>query len=148
MLRETFEGKQGARDELRVFWLPEGVLLSCHSYTWSSGGETTINDGNFYYNWRPRDPEDPMRYRVTSSGGWRDGGVWAGDHNCREGLRFHLAQLREHGEFVMPWKHQPFLWLNHYMDDKRGDRTRERLRLLPVEVRAGMGLSPEPEPES
>ena len=144
------------RDEaLYVFWhARDGLLLKFDTYN-----TTRVNGGNVYYNVKPKAgvlPHDSdLCHGVTSSGGWHgaDGDqvnwVWAGDHDCREALRFHLRQLREHGDFVTPWQYTPYLSMCHYQDYKdshaQGLRypddferhrqiDRERIALLPATV--------------
>ena len=123
----------------------EGVLLVFDTYN-----GTKVNGGSFYYNWRPAfDPgTSGQPYpRVTSNGGYTkdgEGWVWAGDHDCREAVRFHLRRLRQYGAFVTPWRAQPFLWLLHYMDTKTPNYdyraiTAARIALLPVGIQEAIG---------
>jgi hypothetical protein len=65
--------------------------------------------------------------------------IWAGDHDCREALRFKIEGMKNNGTFLKTWKEQPFLWLLHHQDteDKNYDYKKinqERIALLPVEV--------------
>jgi hypothetical protein len=131
-----YDDNDPIRDEtLYVLWESKrGILLVFDTY---SG---RVNGGNFYYNIRPKDIDNFFGNRVTSSGGFRDG-VWVGQHDCREGLKFHIQQLEEYGDFVTPWIEQPFLWLLHYSDTKGGYRTydhkeinQQRINLLPTVV--------------
>jgi hypothetical protein len=128
-------------ETLQVWWYAEkGILLCFDTY----GGDS-VNGGKFYYNIKlPESPRVP--WSVTSSGGSREdpvgGYIWVGDHDCREGVRFHIDQLAEHGKFVTPWIEQPFLWLLHYMDtkDKKPgcinykEVNRQRIAMLPQDV--------------
>lgn len=56
------------RDESLYIYFRDkgGVLLAFDTYY----GEKSVNGGNFYYNWKPKN-KDYEKYRVTSSGGWR-----------------------------------------------------------------------------
>lgn len=133
-------GEEEAADEhLYVLWHADGVLLKFDTH----GGDS-VNGGQFYYNWRPRNNAPEEGNDCLSSGGWErmaDDWIWSGNHDCREALRYHLRQLRERGGFVKPWVRRPFLWLLHYMDEKTEGFdykavNRERLLMLPAEVRA------------
>lgn len=126
-----------------------GVLLVFDTF-----GGSRVNGGKFYYNVRPKDRDAGMGY-AGSSGGYRfcphngscrdaDDLVWAGDHDCREAIRFHLRQLESAGEFIMPWKVQPHLWLCHHGDtqgDGAEDYSRirqDRIAMLPLDVQAAI----------
>jgi len=66
-------------------------------------------------------------------------GIWSGDHDCREALKFNINNLIENGTFIKKWKNQPFLWLLHYMDHKEDGYdheaiTKERISRLPEDV--------------
>ena len=143
----TCDGKD---EFLYVFWHPEGILLRFDTY----GGDR-VNSGNFYYNWKPKNPEKwrPC-HSVLSSGGWRSKDkdlpladwVWAGFHDCREALRLHLRELRRCGTFVCPWQYDPMLNIWHYGDthgqrcdreqfDRLMDSTARRIAALPQHVR-------------
>lgn len=151
-------GGKDARDEVfYVFWHDaDGLLLAFDTYN-----TTHVNGGNLYYNIRPKPGILPrnssLRHGATSSGGWhgQDGDeanwIWSGNHDCREALRYHLRQLRAHGEFVTPWVDQPFVWLLHYMDTKDATGTslpysgydhkainKARIALLPAHVQAAI----------
>ena len=91
-------------DELKVFWR-EGILLYFDTY----GG--TRNGGKFWYNW---DKSDNAEYGCTSSGGMHDG-IWVGDHDCREAVRFNIRRLETNGTLLKQWKKCPScLWITHY----------------------------------
>jgi len=132
-----------------------GILLVFDTYC-----ERSINGGNFYYNWRPADV-DGKWYTLTSSGRWEgdnETGCWAGGHDCREALCHHIRQMELHGQFMKPWKANPYMGFTHYMDwvneEKRtGERyprdysaihkiEAERYGLLPERVRTAIGPFP------
>lgn len=127
-------GSKKTYDErLFIFW-KNGVLLVFDTYL-----EESVNGGHFYYNWIPNDYKEGRHY--TSSGGYygEDPMIWAGDHDCREALRFHIQRLEENGTFLPVWKNKPFLWLLHYMDTKDDDYdyeaiNKERISMLPKEI--------------
>lgn len=57
--------------------------------------------------------------------------VYAGYHDGREALRFHIRQLREYGSFLPRWAECNMLHLTHYMDlKKKGDDWKERSALM------------------
>ena len=135
-----------APESLYVFWHDaDGILLKFDTYD-----THRVNGGKFYYNWRPND-QTLRGPHVLSSGSYTEetenGYVWAGDHDCREALRFHIRQLKTYGTFVKPWIRKPFLWLLHYVDTRSGTGkydfeaiNNERIVLFPENVRKGMGL--------
>lgn len=133
------------RDEkLFVLWRADGILLVFDTF------EKDVNGGNFYYNWLAHQYGD--RHGATSSGSyilppgkkWSEvemtNLVWAGSHDCREGLKFHIRQLEKYGKFLPKWEGKPFLWLLHHGDhanDKPYDYeaiNKERIAMLPPEV--------------
>jgi hypothetical protein len=116
ILAEPFQGHYS--EIFYVFYhIQDGILLKFDTY-----GGNRVNGGNFCYNWIPQLGENGIpteeAFRCTSSGGYNSDWLWAGDHDCREALRYHIASLRKHGRFVTPWVREPFLWLLHYMDVK------------------------------
>lgn len=126
-----------------LFHRAEGIFLKFDTF----GGDK-VNGGNFYYNWVPNNWENWQEWgHCTSSGGVSEvDGVrlWAGSHDCREALRYHLRQLRQHGTFLTPWKKSPFIWFLHYKDtdDKDynyGAINRERIAMMPEDVQAALG---------
>lgn len=126
----------------------KGILLKFDSYN-----QAWINGGKYLYCWKPHTRDFPVQ--VTSSGGyrhldavprgqeegaWKDRTklYWAGDHDCREALRFHIERLEEHGTFLAKWPtgHKHFLWLLHYGDTRNPDYdykaiNKERVAMLP-----------------
>jgi hypothetical protein len=130
-------------EKLYFLWR-DGILLKFDTYR-----TTGVNSADFYYNWRPTTKE--REYGITSSGCGHEDGIWAGHHDGREGLAFHLRQLEANGEFLKIWKHPQFLWFLHYMDtrDAKGESTDKydynainaaRFAMLPDEVRAAILL--------
>jgi hypothetical protein len=107
VLTRTFAGRDAAETSL-VLWHPDGILGTLESYHGDH-----LNTAKVYYNVRPHDEFLP--WSVTSSGQHRLG-VWAGDHDAREGIRYNLDALREHGDFLSPWVARPWLWFLNYTD--------------------------------
>lgn len=121
-----------------------GILLDFDTY----GGDG-VNGGKYYYCIRLN--EDTSG-RVTSSGGFRDydspNRYWAGDHDCREAIRYKINRLRENGTFLREWPKDNgiFLWFLHYMDTKTDDYdynaiNKERIAMLPEWVRKQFSLN-------
>lgn len=108
VLTRAFTGRDGVGEKHLVLWHPDGILGTVESYQ----GDM-LNIAEVYYNVRPH--EEYLPWSVTSSGQYRDG-VWIGDHDAREGIRFNLAALREHGDFVNPWVFRGWVWLLNYTD--------------------------------
>jgi hypothetical protein len=144
VLHENFMGNE-TMETFFVYWHPEGILLCFDTY-----GGVNINGGNFYYNWLPSGKIEDVPWRITSSGGYTEFDingkcwVWIGHHDCREALRFHIRQLRQHGTFLNPWVKQPFLWLLSYGDTKQEGYsyeaiTRSRIEKLPDYVQTAIG---------
>lgn len=102
---------KGSDETFLVLWHPDGILGTIESYH----GDR-VNTQKVYYNVRPVGTEY-LPWGVISSGRYTDG-VWVGDHDAREGLRFNLDQLRAHGDFLPVWVERPFLWLLTYEDSK------------------------------
>jgi hypothetical protein len=112
-----------------IFWR-DGILLSFDTYN-----SDHVNGGHFYYNWKG------PRGSYLSSGHAVENDIWVGDHDCREGLKFHIRQLEENGSFLPKWVERPFLWMLHHGDtanDKVYDYeslNAKRIAMLPREVR-------------
>lgn len=109
--REAFIGRNDADEHFFVFFHPDGVLLTFDTY----GGEN-INGGNFYYNVaidkRRKHPSDAF-----SSGHYPEQYIFAGNHDCRNGISNNIDALRKVGKFLNPWKYDPgVVWLVHYAD--------------------------------
>lgn len=128
----AYDPEPAPAERFVILWHPDGILGKCESYNWTGRNTAVI-----YYNVRPHDRND--FWHATSSGRFHDG-VWVGDHDVREGLRFKLDRLRSVGEFVSPWIERPFLWLLTYAEpDEIGYDyraiTEGRLSRLPAHVR-------------
>ena len=147
VLRLPFESNWASAEENRpteifyVYWKRDEALLLCFDTL-----RGRINGGKVYYNIKPYEEIDWQREFCgsISSGSFYEG-VWCGDHDCREALRFNIARLRQHGTFLAKWVKQPFLWLLHFMDTKTEDYdykriNRERLAMLPENVRSAIGV--------
>lgn len=126
--------KDDDKDEtLFVFFnTSKGILLVFDTY------RGRVNDGRFYYNWLPNSFNWHEYHNFTSSGGF-DGGIWVGNHACREALRFNIRMLSEHGQFITPWVKRPFLWLLHHQDLKvksydYENINAERIAMFPLHV--------------
>lgn len=120
-------------ERIFIFWR-DGILLVFETYM-----EDGVNGGHFYYNWAPHNFKEAFHY--TSSGSYvhDDPWIWAGDHDCREALRFHIRRLEENGTILPVWKGRPFLWLLNYMDTKDDNYdhdqiNRERIAMLPKDI--------------
>ncbi len=110
-LKKSYD--DGKIDRHYIMWHPEySVLLNFDTY----GGNETVNGGNFYYAWKPKNMKNWHDY--TSSGGFKPGDIWVGSHDCREALRFNFEELRDNGQFLKQWTEQPHLWLMHYGDQR------------------------------
>ncbi len=149
VLEEKFKNDRDTECTYYIMWHPDGILLSFDTFSWP-GEEQNINGGNFYYNWKPK--LNNTYWGVTRSGHIAANGTWVGYHDCREGLRFHLRQLRECGDFVVPWVEDPHLWLMHYMNTssvesehyaisslKHAEFTEKNIKLLPGYVQKAIG---------
>lgn len=131
VLEEEFVGdNHGDRkhDTFFVFWHKEfGLLLEFDTY--SGYG---VNGGKVFYNWIPNDKQGCFRF--TSSGGFNKTDVWAGDHDCREGLITNMTSLAENGQLLPVWQRKPgATWLTHYMDHremKNGESMYDRIARL------------------
>lgn len=125
-------------DVLKVYWHDDGLLLYFDTYCGNR------NSGKLWYNWRPLPYIDcQAKWQCTSSGGYEkiDGElIWAGYHDCREAIRTNINRLREWGEFLVPWRKQPFaLWVRHYGEtggslESHDDKSRERIDKLPKDI--------------
>ena len=90
-----------------------GIILYFTTYG------SSVNSGSFYYCWKPNNRN--VGNRVTSSGryesesheNWRgderfeieypEDLYWAGNHDCREGIRYNISQLKRNGTFYPIW---------------------------------------------
>jgi hypothetical protein len=99
------------------FKADEGIILTLESY------RGRVNNAKMYYNIELRADADRS---CLSSGGYVGknslGGytTFSGNHDIREGFRFHLNRLRENGTFLAKWVKRPWLWFLTYMDTKGG----------------------------
>lgn len=145
VLTIPFVGREQISEEFRVLFSPaDCILLSFDTY----GGDH-VNGGNFYYNWKPTSAQTSFGPHL-SSGSWTQVDsewIWAGYHDCREALRFHLRQLRTLGSFVNPWLVDERPWMCHYMDTDGGYQhgkydpiIQERLAMLPDSVRKAIRI--------
>jgi hypothetical protein len=141
VLIEPFTGSNGEEEHFFIYWHPDGILLVFDTHQ-----SIHINGGNFYYNIDFKEPR--ARSLPISSGGFEhaeDGRlIWTGSHDCREAIKFRIRELREHGTFLNPWVHRPFLWLLHYMDTKVPGYdykaiNEARIAKLPEHVRKALG---------
>ena len=157
-----FDGDHGEtveNEQLCILWHPEGLLLVCDTYTMGGRGPT-INRGTVYYNWKPCD--DKQGFRWTSTGQYGKDGIFSGYHHS-EALRYNMQNLRDHGEFVVPWVGDPRFNLTHWMEDRaveeeakdihennwrvglnrRKEMTRKRVKLLPDSIQECIGVQDE-----
>lgn len=137
VLRIPFAGS-GVNETFFIFYHRiDGILLQFDTFNAKS-----VNGGTFYYTIKPHDKTYFFR-EVVSTGGYIDDETVQGSHDCREAFRHKLAQLREHGTFVVKWPNQPFLWLLHYMDTKDDGYDYKainaaRIAMLPQDVQANI----------
>lgn len=121
-----------------------GLLLAFDTF----GGDQ-VNGGKLYYCWRPKDITQYVPY-LLSSGHYCNydspDRYWAGDHDCREAIRYNVANLLQHGTFLSKWPSDngQFLWLLHYMDTRQegydyASITVERIAMLPQWVQEMIG---------
>ena len=96
----------------------EGFILKIGTYKWDSSSEESINTAILYYNLVPKDPQGPWRW--TSSGSYRDG-IWAGDHDVREGLKHKISMLQEFCIVLPKWKRRPFFWFIQHNDKENNE---------------------------
>lgn len=140
-----FQGSCEKPDHHYVMFQPElGILLNFDTYFGDS-----VNGGKYYYNLEAnRDPEGKIisiPFQTTSSGCMRDG-IWAGDHDCREAVRFKINRLKLHGTFLKSWKKKPYISLTNYMDwNKKGSdyKSEDVFSKLPLNVQKA--ITPEEE---
>jgi hypothetical protein len=97
-------------ETLFVLYRKPGILLKFYTFRGKVGG------GRFCYNWAPNDYQEYLEAIIrgefiTSSGAWTKEGMWAGYHDCREGLRFHINQFERFGKFIEPWVVYPYFSL-------------------------------------
>lgn len=123
------------KERFFILWRTDGILLVFDTF-----GGNSVNGGHFYYNWVPNEGA----HDVTSSGGMINDKTWAGDHDCRQGLKFHIRQLEKNGKFLPKWEGRPWLWLLHHGDTStnnfnREKITAERIAMLPPEVQEAIG---------
>lgn len=99
--QEPWDSKYGKGNFNYIYWQDEkGILL--HFTSWN--GDKKINGGGFDYNVElPKDY--PGGITSSYSGAVDSGNSWifAGNHDCREGMRYKIRRLEEHGKFIVPW---------------------------------------------
>jgi hypothetical protein len=128
-------------EAFQIWWHDtDAILLAFDTY-----GGKSVNGGKFYYNVKLPFASCEIR----SSGHFLEfdekakEGIWSGDHDCREAIRYHVERLREEGDFVNPWKERPFIWLLHHGDTKVEGYdykaiNSERIAMLPENVRTAI----------
>lgn len=141
VLTVPFEGRY-VPEEMTLWWSPEGLLLRSETFSFDGERERGLNSSTVYYNLAIENREG--LWSVTSSGSMREGGIWVGDHDAREGLAAKLDGLRSVGSFLPKWRARPWLWLLTYVDtdDKGYDHgaiNEERIAALPQYVRDAIG---------
>lgn len=144
LLLPFVDSEHGERQEnsFRVYWNNRiGSMMHLDTYY----GNKSVNGGKWHYAWKPNEGEN--RFNCTSSGSFTEGGIWLGDHDCREGVGIAIRMFEQCGAFVKPWpKYYRLPWLAHYMDWKHSkdwqvnsahvDRvSAERWLMLPEEIR-------------
>jgi hypothetical protein len=136
-------------EHFRIYWQPLGFLLTVESYQ-----GVRVNSAKLYYNLHVDTPEkrdELMEY--TSSGSWiewdddNSSYTWAGDHDVREALCYHVEELAAHAQVLTKWRVAPYMWLINYQEghsqskDYRVDSRRYddintmRIASLPNELR-------------
>ena len=140
-LKVDFKGYENRDEVFYIYWdTNHGILLCFDTYG------INVNGGHFYYNWIPKNRQ--VAYKYTSSGGFEkhnDEMVWVGYHDCREDIDVNIRNLSENGEFVVPWKDRPFLWLLHFRDEEKyGDNeeykevNKQRIAMLPEGIQTAI----------
>jgi len=149
IMNEPFTTQEGINENLYILWHNEfSILLKFDSHTyaddgsWAKAGKEVpspnVNGGNFYYNIKL----SKSARNVTSNGSFNETDgcyIWSGHHDCREGLKHHINNLSENGEFLSQWAYRPFLWLLHHADTKNEGYdykkiNEERIAKLPQHV--------------
>lgn len=126
-------------DTFAILWkASEGLLMRAESY-W--GGKST-NSAEVYFNLQTD------RFPHRASGEFCDG-AFIGHFDCRQGLRYALAEMRAQGQFLPQWRRRPFLWLLSYMDSKREGYdyraiSEQRIASLPEDVRRAITVPDAP----
>lgn len=126
-------------DTFAILWkASEGLLMRAESY-W--GGEST-SSASVYFNL------ETDGFPARGSGGLCDG-AFIGDFDCREGLRYTLAEMRNQGRFLPRWRRRPFLWLLNYAESRTNQQdyraiNEQRIALLPEDVRRAITVPDAP----
>lgn len=104
---------ENAKDALYIFFhYGKGLLLSCDTFE-----NKIINDSNLYYNFKPHDVNNESWWDCVSSGHMTQKGVWVGNHNVKDGLKYCIEKFEQYGVFLQKWvETSRCLSLNHYMD--------------------------------
>jgi hypothetical protein len=132
---ESFEDKKRTETFYLYYHYEYGILLKMDTYL------DDRNGADCYYNWIPYSKDYP--YGTTHSGSWTKDRIHYGHCDVREAIRFKIKQLVNNGEFLVKWRKQPYLQLNHYMDWKEeyekdhkyvDRKTEERIDKLPLDI--------------
>lgn len=122
--REYLSGEKGDKqtDFRFIFYQEEdGIVLIFDSWQ-----KKSVNGGYFYYNWQPNNRKQ-NNFSVTSSGSYylhnldryspnfdkefnEKPPIWLGHHDCRQGLRYHIQQLKNKGTFLKKWVEWDMCW--------------------------------------
>lgn len=119
---DNYDDDKRKEEYLYVYFQPGyGILLVFTSFRISEVAEPSVNGGKYYYNWQPNLDEEgkPVEtaWHATSSGGYRDGWIWSGDHDCREAVKHNINKLLASGKFVTPWVDEPWTWFVNYTEE-------------------------------
>lgn len=138
-----------------VLWHDAGFLLALESYTWDSG-VVHVNTARLYYNiqvpsarisdfWRECVSSGKFVRYTADTGG--DENVWAGDHDVRDALKYHMGRLMEYTPLTK-WVESPLLWLINFSESHVNEKApwaersrewdalcRRKINAMPAELR-------------
>ncbi len=113
-----------------VFAHRDGMILVFDTF-----GTNSVNSGTLYFEIRVNEPGKWPSFTATS-GGFTDYdrnnpenacSRFNGSFDAREGLLFHIREVRNAGTLHNPWENKnSWLWLNHYADSHTAEKIRER----------------------
>lgn len=121
-VRKPFSDLAGVVEEEEFWWKEDEALLLVID-TWQG---RKANRATLYYNSRVSPPAP------SHGSGCGKGSAWCGSIDVREGFAYHIANIREHGQFVAPWVGYFYIHL-----------VAGSLGMLPEKVRRGIRVLPD-----
>lgn len=127
-----FDGQDLTRDYMYLLWRDEdNVLLKVETMK----DATVVARAAFYYNWQANSGVE-YAPNIFGDGHYAPSGVWIGENDATEALRYKLILMNDNGRFVTPWVKAPYISFKSYTERKQKDEiVIQRIESLPEKLR-------------